>query len=206
MRGLLETLLRAESGQRLFARGAQWITAGEIRAMAADAAPRLPNGTIFLHTASTAHFVAGLLAAASRGAMIALPAHTQAGYLSEIGCADRALVTDDFFKPAGADAALDIENLDPLLIFFTSGSTGAPKEVEKNLSRLETEARELDALWGHATTHTLATVSHQHIYGLLFRIMWPLLSGRTADDEAAAYWEDVEGRIAGATLISSPAL
>jgi acyl-coenzyme A synthetase/AMP-(fatty) acid ligase/3-hydroxymyristoyl/3-hydroxydecanoyl-(acyl carrier protein) dehydratase len=40
---------------------------------------------------------------------------------------------------------------------------------------------------------------------MIFRIVWPLLSGRAADDAAATYWEDLEGRFAGATLISSPA-
>lgn len=208
MSSLIETLQRADGARRLFADGDKWISASDIRTAAARLVPRLravKNDTIFLHVQSASSFVAGLLAAASAGKAIALPAHTQAAYLNEIGCIDAHLITDDAFAGSDSTDALDIQNLDPLLLFFTSGSTGAPKQIEKNLSRLETEARALNSLWGADASHVAATVSHQHIYGMLFRIVWPLLTGRTADDRAATYWEDLDGRLAGVTLVSSPA-
>lgn len=208
MSGLVETLLRADPSQKLFLDGERWITAFQVRAAAARVLARAEAAPaeIFLHVSSAANFAAGLLAAAAAGKTLVLPAHAQPAYLTEIGAAQDQLLTDESF--AGADegrGALSVSEHDPLLVFFTSGSTGAPKRVEKSLSRLEAEARTLEALWPLDAGHVVATVSHQHIYGLLFRVVWPLLSARTADDRAAAYWEDLAGRLAGAILVSSPA-
>jgi 3-hydroxymyristoyl/3-hydroxydecanoyl-(acyl carrier protein) dehydratase len=66
------------------------------------------------------------------------------------------------------------------MVIFTSGSTGEPKPIEKSLLQLQLEINNLQALWGEQLAHSevLATVSHQHIYGLLFRVLWPLSVGR----------------------------
>ncbi len=56
--------------------------------------------------------------------------------------------------------------------------------------------------------HAVATVSHQHIYGLLFRIAWPLASGRIFLSEAPLHPSEVGAavRTAGtAYLVSTPA-
>jgi acyl-coenzyme A synthetase/AMP-(fatty) acid ligase/3-hydroxymyristoyl/3-hydroxydecanoyl-(acyl carrier protein) dehydratase len=205
--GFLETVLRADASQKLFKRGDAWVTAGDVRMLALRALPRVRQAQteIFLHTTSLSRFTAGLLAAAAAGKSVALPAHAQAAYLAELGCAEDALFNDDAFERGDAKGELAIEQQDPLLVLFTSGSTDKPKRVEKNFSRLEIEARALEAQWGARASHVIATVSHQHIYGMLFRLVWPVLSGRTADDTAATYWEDLEGRMEGATLASSPA-
>lgn len=204
MSGLISTLLGAKAATPLFGNDAGAVTAGAIRDRASRMA--LPPGSapIFLHTASAANFCAGLLAAASERRTLALPAHTQTEYLAEIG-AGAAFVDDRAIASGEARRDLDRASLDPLLVFFTSGSTGAPKRVQKNLSRLEHEAATLEALWGKEAGAVIATVSHQHIYGMLFRIVWPLLSGRASADNAALYWEDLKGKLAGATLVASPA-
>ncbi|POZ50065.1 AMP-binding protein [Methylovulum psychrotolerans] len=66
------------------------------------------------------------------------------------------------------------------LTFFTSGSTGHPQAIQKELWQLQTEVDTLERQWGEglAQSQVLATVSHQHIYGLLFRVLWPLAGGR----------------------------
>ena len=66
------------------------------------------------------------------------------------------------------------------MVIFTSGSTGEPKPIQKSLFQLQLEIINLQELWGDQLAHTevLATVSHQHIYGLLFRVLWPLSVGR----------------------------
>jgi 3-hydroxymyristoyl/3-hydroxydecanoyl-(acyl carrier protein) dehydratase len=209
MRRLIDTVLAADAGAVLFARGAEPITAGQIRGAAARAKARLTatDGDIALHTASAARFVAGLLAVASLGRRIVLPANTQAGYLSDIGASEMPLLSDDDFPlDREADGSLPEVDPNPTLVFFTSGSTGAPKPVIRPLVGLDTEGEGLDALWRAEAGRVEATVSHQHIYGLLFRISWPVISGRVSSDTAAAYWEELEGRLGPeTTLISSPA-
>lgn len=205
MTGLVATLLNAPSATPLFTRGRECITAGAVRDAASRVALAVGDAPILLHTASAAHFCAGLLAAAAENRAVALPAHAQGAYLAEIGADAPPLSDDAFCTTAATLRELEGAEADPLLIFFTSGSTGAPKRIEKRLSRLEREARVLDALWRGEAGHVVATVSHQHIYGMLFRIVWPVLSARTSDDEAALYWEDLASKLAGATLVSSPA-
>ena len=74
------------------------------------------------------------------------------------------------------------------LALYTSGSTGAPKRVEKTLAQLQREIQNLHALWGTtlARACVLSTVPHYHIYGLLFRVLWPLAAGRPADETTCA--------------------
>jgi acyl-CoA synthetase (AMP-forming)/AMP-acid ligase II/3-hydroxymyristoyl/3-hydroxydecanoyl-(acyl carrier protein) dehydratase len=66
------------------------------------------------------------------------------------------------------------------LYIFTSGSSGKPKAIAKTLLQLQLEITELERQWGQrlGRAQAVATVSHQHIYGLLFRLLWPLATGR----------------------------
>lgn len=75
-------------------------------------------------------------------------------------------------------SALDLQST--CLTLFTSGSTGEPQAICKQLWQLQREVDTLEQQWGAelAQSHVLATVSHQHIYGLLFKVLWPLASGR----------------------------
>ncbi len=77
-------------------------------------------------------------------------------------------------------------NLDDVGVnLFTSGSSGQAKAISKSLQQLQTEIEALENYWGQrlAQAEVLATVSHQHIYGLLFRVLWPLASGRCFHSE-----------------------
>lgn len=62
------------------------------------------------------------------------------------------------------------------LILFTSGSTGTPRQVMKSLTVMEQESRWLSALWGEQLQgcRVIASVSHQHLYGLSFRLFLPM--------------------------------
>ena len=91
------------------------------------------------------------------------------------------------------------------LVIFTSGSTGSPVAIPKRLGQLFSEVRALQQAFGERVSggEVLSTVSHQHIYGLLFRVLWPLGSGRVFHAERLSYIEDIAaGRF---VLIASPA-
>ncbi|MDH5190244.1 MAG: AMP-binding protein [Gammaproteobacteria bacterium] len=105
--------------------------------------------------------------------------------------------------------ALDSENI--RLTIFTSGSTGEPKKIVKKLIQLESEVCDLERLWGDKLDDSLilSTVSHQHIYGLLFRLLWPLAANRCFMREDISYPEQVIESVQNfdkTVLISSPAL
>jgi len=98
--------------------------------------------------------------------------------------------------------------------FYTSGSTGQPKKIPRTLRQLLNEVQGLDASFQlPEQAVAVATVSHQHIYGLLFKLLWPLASGRCFYQAQLAFPEDVadlQKKLAIFKLqnyvISSPAL
>ncbi|CAG21988.1 hypothetical acyl-coenzyme A synthetase [Photobacterium profundum SS9] len=95
------------------------------------------------------------------------------------------------------------------LTLFTSGSNGTPKAIDRTLALLDAEIEQLDAVWGGIISNSTitSTVSHQHIYGLLFRVLWPLCSGRAFERLNVIYPEQVIAHAnQDTTLISSPAL
>ena len=97
----------------------------------------------------------------------------------------------------------------PALVVFTSGSTGAAQAIPKKLSQMANEVETLDLLFGRAAgdAAVLATVSHQHIYGLLFKVLWPLSTGRAIHAMSIIYPEELAPAIAAGpcVLIASPA-
>ncbi|SFM05248.1 AMP-binding protein [Rugamonas rubra] len=97
----------------------------------------------------------------------------------------------------------------PALVVFTSGSTGAAQAIPKKLSQLASEVATLETLFGAAAdgSAVLATVSHQHIYGLLFKVLWPLSVGRPIHALSLAYPEQLAVALAAGpcVLVASPA-
>lgn len=92
---------------------------------------------------------------------------------------------------------------------FTSGSSGEPQSVPKQLFQLSEEVNNLERLWGPLVegAEVAATVSHHHIYGLLFRVLWPLGAGRVFPSHASEYLEELNlshGSDQPLMLVSSP--
>lgn len=112
---------------------------------------------------------------------------------------------------ADAAAGAVLLPLDPdrcELVVFTSGSTGAPSAIVKRMRQLSCEVDALQAAFGDQLEGTLVhgTVSHQHIYGLLFRVLWPLAAGR-AIQPRRFFHEDLVSALAQApsVLVATPA-
>lgn len=96
------------------------------------------------------------------------------------------------------------------LHLYTSGTTGNPKIISKTLAHFEREIAILEQLWGAqiGAASVVASVPHHHIYGLLFRLLWPLASGRIFDCATATLPDHLLQRsilLGDCILVSSPA-
>ncbi|MGF1744922.1 AMP-binding protein [Vibrio minamisatsumaniensis] len=108
---------------------------------------------------------------------------------------------------ANALALIDLSKVQ--LTLFTSGSSGSPKAINKTLEHLDIETAQLNKNWGEMlkSNQIHSTVSHQHIYGLLFRLLWPLCSGVPFARHNLEYPEQILSHAnKNSVLISSPAL
>jgi acyl-coenzyme A synthetase/AMP-(fatty) acid ligase len=167
-------------------------------------------------------FAAGLLAIWQAGATAVVAPNGQPGTLQSMSAHARGVVTERRAFVPGAD------NVDPLdaprtrtwrwrsldrgatrLELYTSGTTGARKPIVKTLAHLEDEVAALEHRWGDRLrdARVFATVSHQHIYGLLFRVLWPLAAGRVFRADTYLLAEELAAQMAsgGAScLVSTP--
>lgn len=181
-----------------------------------------------LYSSDSATFACILLGAWQADKTIYLP-----GDVLPATCANLSALVDGYlgeFPPQYAPLALDIDDANandshnhshaepefkallpdfPGLVIYTSGSTGEPQAVPKFLSQLATEVASLEQLFGAriGNADVVSTVSHQHIYGLLFKILWPLTNGRAIHAQQIAYLEELQPQPGDkpVILISSPA-
>lgn len=192
------------------------------RAMASGLHQR-PERTWALWLESPFEFLCSFMALALAGKRIVLPGNMQTGTAAALAPHFDALIardavtglerahftpealsadTADFHIPATPSTHIE-------LLLFTSGSTGEPKAVAKTLALLEAELAVLNQQWGEAFGRlpVLATVSHQHIYGLLHLLLWPLVRRAAFFDEVCQYPEELMARARSQTavvLVSSP--
>ncbi|WP_265531540.1 ApeI family dehydratase [Pseudomonas saponiphila] len=80
------------------------------------------------------------------------------------------------------------------LSLCTSGSSGEPKRIDKSLRQLANEVSALEQLWGVdlGPAWIIGSVATQHIYGLLFRVLWPLCAGRPFVRRQLPFPEDLQ--------------
>ncbi len=106
-----------------------------------------------------------------------------------------------------------IENkIDPnqCITFFTSGSTGNAKAIKKYWYQLTNEIKILEQVFGSSKPQwVLSTVTHKHIYGLLFKLLWPVSVKNNIVTETVEYPEQAQHFISklGSHIlfVSSPA-
>jgi len=170
----------------------------------------------------------GLFALARIGGVAVLPPNRQPDTLAQLAADAVACLCDAASEPVdealadlpaiallgdgplAADAMGALDRDAPLVEFCTSGTTGGGRPIVKALRHLEDEVVALEALLGPAlpgTARIFATASHQHIYGLLFRVLWPLASGRPFQAETLLHHQELLPRIAAAEhagLVSTP--
>lgn len=134
------------------------------------------------------------LAAWSRGKAIALPPNAQPGTVQDIAhAASTAVLLHDSDDPHGIDvrtlvghtarggayaAPAPLAAQQRLATIWTSGSSGAPRLCDKRAAQLLGEAEMLASVFGWESGDvTLSTVPAFHLYGLLFGVLAPLVSG-----------------------------
>ena len=162
-------------------------------------------------------FSCALFALFACGKEPVIPANATPGYLADLADAYDFMLTDADLPPfvacdatqAVTHAASPIDPHAPLTL-YTSGSSGTPKPIRKTLAQFNAEVQTLERQWGAllGDATMLACVPHHHIYGLLFRVLWPLAAGRAFDRAIGTEPLQLQERIAqcGATaLVSTPA-
>ena len=155
---------------------------------------------IAVHLEDAADLAIALLGAWRAGVSVLLPADlhvpTRQRWASEVDLwlTDQAGDTHvrDYPHAPLAAAALDPDLC--LLSLCTSGSSGEPKRIDKTLRQLANEVQALEHLWGAGlgTACIIGSVATQHIYGLLFRVLWPLCAGRPFVRKQLAFPEDLQ--------------
>jgi len=176
-----------------------------------------PGQRYALHLEDSFEFAAALFGAWHAEKIVYLPADTLTSTLQALsphidgfaGSFDQALQPDASASlPEVGWSDLDAETV--RLVLYTSGSGGDPVAIGKCLRQLDIEIVALESRFGTliGDAQVQGTVSHQHIYGLLFRVLWPLAAGRVFASHRLAYPEQIAA-LAGSqpvVLVSSPAL
>jgi acyl-coenzyme A synthetase/AMP-(fatty) acid ligase/3-hydroxymyristoyl/3-hydroxydecanoyl-(acyl carrier protein) dehydratase len=153
-----------------------------------------------VHLEDAAELAIALLGAWRAGVSVLLPAdlqpQTRQRWSAEVDLwltdqADDAHL-NDVQQPPLPGAELDLDQC--RLSLCTSGSSGEPKRIDKSLRQLANEVEALEQLWGADLGEAciIGSVATQHIYGLLFRVLWPLCAGRPFVRKQLAFPEDLQ--------------
>ncbi|HCU64204.1 MAG TPA: aconitate hydratase [Rheinheimera sp.] len=169
------------------------VTAGDFLLLlqqATQLALQLPGQRVMLYQPDSYLFVVSLFALLQAGKTVLLAPNGLPDTLAQAAVFTDVQLAEDWLADAAQSGGSLVSSvagcrlpLDGELVFFTSGSSGAPKLVSKKLWQLQREIAVLSqtfAQFGATTTPLVAaTVPPQHIYGLLFRLLWPLSRGWT---------------------------
>jgi acyl-coenzyme A synthetase/AMP-(fatty) acid ligase len=152
-----------------------WAEFAAAAAWAADRARRGGGRRWVLACPEAWDFAAGLFGLLLAGRTVVLPPNFLPETLRGLEREADGVLWETGAAPAGPPAVLDGS-----VEFWTSGSTGEPKGVPRSLAQLDAEVAMLEQTFGHLLPPgpMVGTVPHHHIYGCLFRLLWPLAAGR----------------------------
>jgi acyl-coenzyme A synthetase/AMP-(fatty) acid ligase len=221
-------LSRHAAGDRI-ATGAEPRTAADLVADARAIARAIPEARSGAEIVLVCHdrylFAAALLACIERELVVALPPNAQPEMVRELrlhpdvvtvlheqpgmlGLDLHALV-DAAPRTAPFAPFAPLPSARPIVVVYTSGTTGAPMRCAKTAGQLIGEARVLRDMFQIAPgTPLLATVPPHHVYGLLFGVLLPLVSGASFTRETVLHAEPLAAlarRDASRILVSVPA-
>lgn len=158
-------------------------------------------------------FTCALFALLVSGKLPVIPANASAGHLAGLSLADTFDIVIDHLEAgtteSPADATFTMPR-DASFVMYTSGTSGTPKAVHKSLGEVDAEVRVLEAKWGERLDQSLVlgTVPHHHLYGLVFRVLWPLAAGRPFDRTTCTEPSGLKARIdvhGACAIVASPA-
>ncbi len=163
--------------------------------------------SVLIATSHAWNFLIAIFASMNAGARVVIPHNLQSGTLASLE-QDCSLKIDDDFLVCEQTGDFSFNGKELKLDFFTSGSTGSAKKVVRDLWQMEAEVKTIQSLWpGRVGVDAVSfsTVPHQHVYGLVFHMLWPLLTHRAFFAEQFNFWEELFPVLrCGAVIVSSP--
>lgn len=185
---------------------------------------KMADGRRWLIAAADAYAIAvGVFAVLHADGQAVLPANLQSGHLADVAAGVDGTLTDGLtvpadgqgirlFDPSYTDDGLPLAPIDPdtaEIVLHTSGTTGAPTSICKPLRCFEAELTSQSEVFAPVAGKTvIATVPPYHIYGLLFRVLWPLATNRPFSTDTVSYPEELATAAEtnpGCMFVSSPA-
>ncbi len=182
---------------------------GEVAALR-DRLVSWPEGRIALFTQDSYAFAVGLFAIWHAGRVAVCPPNDQSGTRRALSDLVIGTVGDGPFdvpeRPFTSTEDLTPETsprFEPLrgdgnaAELFTSGTTGRGKAIVKSLDHLGLEVASLQRQFGDLArgATVFASASHQHLYGMLFRVLWPLAAGRPLQGATLLHAEELLPRL-----------
>ena len=117
--------------------------------------------------------------------------------------------TEQHMRDGKTLSCVELDDNKKVLEIYTSGSSGEPQAIDKALFQIAEEINNLQALWSNYGRGAMffSSVSHHHIYGMLFKVFWPLAAGYQFDSDLCETLDDIPRRLSPEqqfVLISSP--
>lgn len=148
----------------------------------------------------------GVFAVLHAGGQVILPANLQEGHLADVAADADGVLAETVSVPAAStclaifdpspgsasDPLMPIDSDRAEIVLHTSGTTGIPTSIRKPLRCFEAELASQTKVFAPMPGKTvIATVPPYHIYGLLFRVLWPLATNRPFSTDTVSYPEEL---------------